>query len=162
MLRSLAKIRMISQRERQMVRSTSDAPAPRTVPRYATEYPTHYPAALRAIAKVSPKQQSPNRRDLSRVVVMSEAIETRLLRARSWLRKARKAAENADLDAQFVFLWIAFNALYGMPRYRRSHDDTYIGEAKDFLAFLDDAERLARGRFDACLARVKLMSARFY
>jgi hypothetical protein len=36
----------------------------------------------------------------------------------SWLRKSRKAGKNNDLDAQFVFLWIAFNALYGRPRYR--------------------------------------------
>jgi hypothetical protein len=85
---------------------------------------------------------------------MSEAIEIRLRRARSWLRKAKKAAENADLDAQFVFLWIAFNALYGTPRYRRSRD-TYSGETEDFLTFLDEGERLSRGRFGACLGRVE-------
>ena len=86
---------------------------------------------------------------------MSEAIEIRLRRARSWLRKARKAAQNADLDAQFVFLWIAFNASYGTPRYRRNHDDTYFGETEDFLAFLDEGERLSRGHFDACLGSVE-------
>jgi len=86
---------------------------------------------------------------------MSEVVEIRLRRARSWLRKARKAAENSDLDAQFVFLWIAFNALYGTPRYRRNNDDTYTGETGDFLAFLDEVGRLSRGRLDTCLGRVE-------
>jgi hypothetical protein len=43
----------------------------------------------------------------------SEAIDIRLRRARSWLRKARKAESAHDADAEFIFLWIAFNALYG-------------------------------------------------
>jgi hypothetical protein len=43
---------------------------------------------------------------------MSKATEIRLRRARSWLRKAGEAATR-DMDAQFIFLWIAFNALYG-------------------------------------------------
>lgn len=90
-----------------------------------------------------------------RRVAINDAIEIRLHRARSWFRKARKAADNADLDAQFVFLWIAFNALYGTPRYLRSRDETYSGETEDFLAFLDEAERLSHGRFDACLGRVE-------
>ncbi len=40
----------------------------------------------------------------------SEAQRVRLHRAVSWLTRAE--AEDADTDAQFVFLWIAFNAAY--------------------------------------------------
>ncbi len=40
----------------------------------------------------------------------SDAQRVRLHRAISWL--ARAEAESADADAQFVFLWIAFNAAY--------------------------------------------------
>lgn len=88
-------------------------------------------------------------------MVMSEAIEIRLRRARSWLRKARNAAKNGDLDSQFIFLWIAFNALYGTPRYRRDREGTYYGESKDFLGFLDAVEKLSRGRLEACLKGVE-------
>jgi hypothetical protein len=45
----------------------------------------------------------------------NETVEIRLHRCESWWRKSRKAAASdpPDLDAQFVFLWVAFNALYG-------------------------------------------------
>ncbi len=39
-----------------------------------------------------------------------EASRVRLHRAISWLRRAE--SESDDLDAQFIFLWIAFNAAY--------------------------------------------------
>lgn len=47
--------------------------------------------------------------------VDDEAIDIRLRHARSWLRKASGTASVHDIDAQFIFLWIAFNALYGTP-----------------------------------------------
>lgn len=40
----------------------------------------------------------------------SEATRTRLHRAISWLARAEQ--DDGDPDAQFVFLWIAFNAAY--------------------------------------------------
>jgi len=86
---------------------------------------------------------------------LTEAVEIRLRRARSWLRKATNAARNADLDARFVFLWIAFNALYGTPRYQRNQDNTYSGETEDFLEFLDEMQRLARRRVEVCLQDVE-------
>lgn len=39
----------------------------------------------------------------------SEAIRLRIYRALSWLEQAEKTD---DLDTQFIFLWIAFNAVY--------------------------------------------------
>jgi len=39
-----------------------------------------------------------------------ESSRVRLHRAISWLRRAEQEAD--DLDAQFIFLWIAFNAAY--------------------------------------------------
>lgn len=75
---------------------------------------------------------------------LSEAVEIRLRRSESWLRKSKKAgnSEPPDLDAQFVFLWIAFNALYGQPRYR---DEVDSKEIVDFTRFLARAEDLERG-----------------
>jgi hypothetical protein len=89
-------------------------------------------------------------------IAMTEAMEIRLHRARSWQRKARTAANNGDLNSQFIFLWISFNALYGTPRYRRDQDAAYSGEVEDFTGFLDRVQTLSRGQLDACLERVEL------
>ena len=75
---------------------------------------------------------------------LSEAVETRVHRSQSWLRKARNAKnvgtdKPPDLDAQFVFLWIAFNALYGQPRY-----EVDGREIIDFTRFLERIEELSR------------------
>jgi hypothetical protein len=65
---------------------------------------------------------------------VAEAIAIRLHRARSWVRKADQAGDGHDLDAQFIFLWIAFNALYGVPRYRLGTMSNEIGDIAKFLA----------------------------
>src|SRR5207249_1104162 len=45
-----------------------------------------------------------------------------------------KRAQDGDLDAQFIFSWIAFNALYGQARYR--HLDRSWSEIADITRFL--------------------------
>lgn len=66
----------------------------------------------------------------------------RIHRALSWLERAEKS--DADLDAQFIFQWIAFNAAYANDvdkEYRlREHQlfDGFIGK----LAELDDEKLL--------------------
>jgi hypothetical protein len=69
------------------------------------------------------------------------------------LQKSRKAGNGTppDLDAQFVFLWIAFNALYGTPRYR---DDVDGGEVRDFRHFLGTVEGLSGGKVAIGLERI--------
>lgn len=42
---------------------------------------------------------------------MSADVESRLYRAESWMKRARESADH--LDGQFIFYWIALNALYG-------------------------------------------------
>jgi len=42
---------------------------------------------------------------------MSGDVESRLYRAESWLKRARDSS--GHLDGQFIFHWIALNALYG-------------------------------------------------
>ena len=39
-----------------------------------------------------------------------EALSLRVHRALSWLDRAEKETE--DIDAKFIFLWVAFNAAY--------------------------------------------------
>lgn len=61
---------------------------------------------------------------------MPQALNLRVHRALSWLQRA--AACNADPDARFIFLWIAFNAAYAqeIPQYAR------LSEQDSFDAFL--------------------------
>jgi hypothetical protein len=54
-------------------------------------------------------------------------------RAESWRSRARRTS--GDLDAQFIFSWIAFNALYGQARYRET-DDRPRSEMRDIEHFL--------------------------
>jgi len=86
---------------------------------------------------------------------MKESVRIRIHRARSWLRKASAADKNADMDAQFMFLWISFNALYGTPRYQGSHT---LGETADFKAFLAAIGRLAATRIERALLVVEAAS----
>jgi hypothetical protein len=78
----------------------------------------------------------------------------RSYRARSWLR----AAGDADsLDARFIFLWVAFNSLYGQ---RRAHDWL------DVEAFLrkvlhSDAERVRKDLLDLHDEGIALLGLEF-
>lgn len=63
-------------------------------------------------------------------------IEVRCHRASSWIDRAEKL-EAADWDGRFIFYWIAFNALYGQPKYLEKRDER-IGEGKDIDRFLNE------------------------
>jgi len=54
-------------------------------------------------------------------------------RAESWMERARGA--HGDLDARFIFSWIAFNALYGQARYRHPEGRIW-SEMRDIREFL--------------------------
>ncbi|MBM4439842.1 MAG: hypothetical protein FJ027_05455 [Candidatus Rokubacteria bacterium] len=85
---------------------------------------------------------------------IAEAVTIRLHRARSWRRKAARAQDAKDLDGEFIFLWIAFNALYGTPRYHsRGSDPESRGEVTDFKRFTASVDRVSRGRLTALLKR---------
>ena len=52
-----------------------------------------------------------------------ENLALRVHRALSWLNRAEQLAAEQDLDGQFIYLWIAFNAAYATEideRYRDS------------------------------------------
>ena len=76
-----------------------------------------------------------------------ENLGLRVHRALSWLQGAERLAGEKDLDGQFIYLWIAFNAAYATDideRYRESEQQT-------FRAFLEKLTELDRSqkRFDA-------------
>jgi hypothetical protein len=67
-------------------------------------------------------------------------LALRVHRALSWLGRAEQ--DDADLDGQFIFLWIAFNAAYATQideRFRLSEQET-------FRAFLEKLVGLDAGR----------------
>ena len=71
----------------------------------------------------------------------SESVALRVHRALSWLGRAE--AERNDPDAQFIFLWIAFNAAYAA-----GNDEADMTERRAFHTFLRTLLKLdSRGRF---------------
>ena len=76
-----------------------------------------------------------------------ENLGLRVHRALSWLHRAEQLARADDLDGEFIFLWIAFNAAYATEideKYRESEQQT-------FRAFLQKLAELdaARKRFES-------------
>jgi hypothetical protein len=61
----------------------------------------------------------------------SESQRVRLHRAISWLTRAE--LETSDLDAQFIFVWIAFNAAYAKAIWT---DESERGRLADFIQSL--------------------------
>ena len=57
-------------------------------------------------------------------------LNLRLRRALSWLDRAERETE--DADAAFIFYWIAFNAVYAVPRY--GVDDKEQDAFEDYFA----------------------------
>ena len=70
-----------------------------------------------------------------------KAMGLRVHRSISWIGRAEAAAD--DDDARFIFLWIAFNAVYADERALR--DDT-LGESSVFGDFFRKAVDLDAGR----------------
>ena len=70
----------------------------------------------------------------------AEPSRVRLHRAISWLRRAE--AEPADFDAQFVFLWISFNAAYAKEFGFESTEREQLGRFIASLLSVDSDKRL--------------------
>src|SRR5262245_15532459 len=84
-----------------------------------------------------------------------EGPALRCYRARSWIRRATDPELMKDPDARFIFLWIAFNALYGQAKYRRQGLGS-SREERDIEQFLSLVVRLDReGRIDRELRSVR-------
>ena len=70
-----------------------------------------------------------------------ENLGLRVHRALSWLHRAEQLQGNDDVDGQFIFLWIAFNAAYATDideKYRESEQQT-------FRAFVEKLDTLDAG-----------------
>jgi hypothetical protein len=70
-------------------------------------------------------------------------LSLRVHRALSWLNRAEQLGLQSDMDGQFVFLWIAFNAAYATDideKYRESEQQTFRGFLQKLTA-LDAKEK---------------------
>jgi hypothetical protein len=71
-------------------------------------------------------------------------LALRVHRALSWLHGAEKLAAAGDLDGQFVYLWIAFNAAYATDideKYRESEQQTFRGFVEKLVQLDADGKR---------------------
>ena len=76
-----------------------------------------------------------------------ENLGLRVHRALSWLHRAEQLASAEDVDGEFIFLWIAFNAAYATEideKYRDSEQQTF----RAFLSKLVDLDA-GKKRFEA-------------
>lgn len=73
-------------------------------------------------------------------------MAVRCFRADSWIKKAEDLSDS-DIDGRFIFLWIAFNALYGQPKYLKREPGCEMygrDEEMDIKKFLDVIYQLDR------------------
>lgn len=70
----------------------------------------------------------------------SPDVEGRLYRAESWIERATSGCRPEDFDARFIYLWIAFNALYGQAKYK---EEDRQGEEASIHEFLGKMGRLS-------------------
>ena len=70
--------------------------------------------------------------------VLPENLALRLRRAKSWLERAKK--EEGDPDAEFIFYWIAFDAIYGV-NHSEGVDNNARGLFDDFFRKVLSADR---------------------
>jgi hypothetical protein len=74
----------------------------------------------------------------------AEEVFLRTHRAKSWEKRTKGLGQNGekDLDGEFIFWWIALNALYGQPREREDIRKRYqkhnIDELQNLNGFLQD------------------------
>jgi hypothetical protein len=85
-------------------------------------------------------------------------VAVRCFRAKSWIQKATDVSAG-DIDSKFIFLWIAFNALYGQPKYlkREAGYEMYgLDEATDIKNFFEVIHQLdRRGQIDNAIESLR-------
>jgi len=70
----------------------------------------------------------------------NQGLSLRVHRALSWLNRAEQERERDDTDAEFVFLWIAFNAAYA-NEYSNAQQGTERDTYREFFARLVDCDK---------------------
>ena len=76
---------------------------------------------------------------------MHHGLVDRFDRARSWLERSACALRVQDYEQAFIGLWIALNALYGLPEYKhpwKESSDT-LKRIKAYIGLLKNADEVA-------------------
>ena len=86
-----------------------------------------------------------------------DQLNVRLHRSLSWLQRAEK--EGSDIDASFIFLWIAFNAIYGIKATINS-DTTGRESLKDFfekIISIDETEMIYEHMWNRYSSEIRVL-----
>ena len=92
------------------------------------------------------------------MVIARSATTVRCYRCTSWFKKAADCIKSDpdDLDAAFVFCWIAFNALYGQPIYLKKQDERQgQGDWNDILKFLGLMTKYGRVSVESAMRKAQ-------
>lgn len=84
-----------------------------------------------------------------------EHSRIRLHRALSWLARAEQEAD--DLDARFIFLWIAFNAAYARQFGNETPEREQLGRFLANLVRFDNGERLKAAVFGQFTGPIRVL-----
>jgi len=92
----------------------------------------------------------------------SDALGLRVHRAISWLK--RSVDEETDLDACFIFLWIAFNAAYAceFPTSQRPQERQLFSQFIRKLCDLDDDNTLANLLWERFSGAIRMLVENHY
>src|SRR5436309_13593495 len=71
-----------------------------------------------------------------------ESLVKRVSRSISWIKRAERYSSH-DLNGEFISLWIAFNALYGLKKYSKDAS-SYTNDREDMENWLQKICRMER------------------
>jgi len=70
-------------------------------------------------------------------------VQVRCYRSKSWIKRAKVLPED-DLDGKFIYYWIAFNSLYGQPKYLSHKKGPEEIDFERFLALVCESDQKHR------------------
>ena len=87
----------------------------------------------------------------------NESLSLRMRRAISWGLRGDDALTRDDLDAAFIFYWVAFNAVYGEEREERTEEREKIARYLQRIVRLDHEAMIYRSLWAAYSGPVRVL-----
>ncbi|MEX5426501.1 hypothetical protein WCE12_09440 [Acinetobacter radioresistens] len=89
----------------------------------------------------------------------NEDFRLRIHRSLSWLQRAEQARQEQDIDSQFIFLWISFNAAYAkdLGAGLRSTDKGTFVEFINRICYLDSQQNIYHAVWDKFSGSIRIL-----
>lgn len=89
----------------------------------------------------------------------NEDFRLRIHRSLSWLQRAEQAQQEQDIDSQFIFLWISFNAAYAkdLGAGLRSTDKGTFVEFINRICYLDSQQNIYHAVWDKFSGSIRIL-----